>query len=107
MPHAWKKLLGGLAALLASGAAIGWLYGRPEVGLLIAALGALGWQVYKRSMTHHGRGARPAGGPEHVTRGRSPDDSRRERGAEGVARADGIHDRDFRRPFDMLLPGDV
>lgn len=47
MPHAWKKLLGGLAALLASGAAIGWLYGRPEVGLLIAALGALGWQVYK------------------------------------------------------------
>ncbi len=47
MPHAWRKLLGGLLALLASGAAIGWIYGRPEVGLLVAALAALGWQVYK------------------------------------------------------------
>lgn len=47
MPHAWRKLLGGVAALLVSGTAIGWIYGRPEVGLLIAALGALGWHIYK------------------------------------------------------------
>ena len=47
MPHVWRKLLGGLAALLASGTAIGWIYGRPEIGLLVAALGALGWHVYK------------------------------------------------------------
>lgn len=47
MPHVWRKLLGGLGALLASGTAIGWIYGRPEIGLLVAALGALGWHVYK------------------------------------------------------------
>ena len=47
MPRAWRSLLVGLAALLGSGTAIGWIYARPEIGLLIAALGALGWQVFK------------------------------------------------------------
>ncbi len=45
MPDAWRKLLAGLLLLLAAGAFIGWLYGRPEIGLLVAALLALVWQV--------------------------------------------------------------
>ncbi|MDJ0709969.1 MAG: phosphate regulon sensor histidine kinase PhoR [Woeseiaceae bacterium] len=45
MSDAAKKLLTGIILVLAGGAAIGWLYGRPEIGLLIAALFALIWQV--------------------------------------------------------------
>jgi two-component system phosphate regulon sensor histidine kinase PhoR len=45
MPKAWRKLLIGLLLFLAAGTFIGWLYGRPEIGLLVAALAALGWQV--------------------------------------------------------------
>ncbi len=45
MPRAWRKLLIGLLLFLAAGAFIGWLYDRPEIGLLVAALLALGWQV--------------------------------------------------------------
>ena len=45
MPKAWRKLLIGLALFLTTGAFIGWLYDRPELGLLVAALVALGWQV--------------------------------------------------------------
>ncbi|MEO1244445.1 MAG: phosphate regulon sensor histidine kinase PhoR [Pseudomonadota bacterium] len=45
MPESWRKLLIGLAVFLAAGAAIGWLYDRPETGLLVAALVALLWQV--------------------------------------------------------------
>jgi two-component system phosphate regulon sensor histidine kinase PhoR len=45
MPESWRKLLFGLAFLLAAGAGIGWMYGRPELGLLIAAFLGLGWQL--------------------------------------------------------------
>jgi two-component system phosphate regulon sensor histidine kinase PhoR len=45
MPIAWRKLLVGLLLLIAAGGIIGWLYGRPVLGLLIAALAALVWQV--------------------------------------------------------------
>ncbi len=45
MSDAAKKFLSGIALLLLGGAAIGWIYGRPDTGLLIAALLALLWQV--------------------------------------------------------------
>ena len=45
MSEAARKFLVGILVFLAAGAAIGWLYGRPEIGLLIAALVALVWQV--------------------------------------------------------------
>lgn len=45
MPASWRKLLLGLALLLAAGGLIGWLYGNPVAGLLVAALAALAWQV--------------------------------------------------------------
>ena len=45
MPASWRKLLFGLALLLAAGGLIGWLYGYPVAGLLVAALAALAWQV--------------------------------------------------------------
>ena len=45
MSDAAKKFLSGIALVLIGGAAIGWLYGRPEIGLLVAALLALLWQV--------------------------------------------------------------
>ena len=45
MSDAAKKFLTGIALVLIAGAGIGWLYGRPEIGLLVAALLALLWQV--------------------------------------------------------------
>jgi len=45
MPDARRKLLVGLGSLLAGGALLGWLFGRPDLGLLAAALVALVWQV--------------------------------------------------------------
>ena len=45
MPRSWQKLLLRLVLLLAAGGALGWVYGRPAVGLLVAALLALVWQV--------------------------------------------------------------
>jgi two-component system phosphate regulon sensor histidine kinase PhoR len=45
MPIAWRKFLLGLVLLLAAGTVVGWLYGRPVLGLLIATLAALTWQV--------------------------------------------------------------
>ena len=45
MPESWRKLLFGLALLLVAGAVIGWIYDELAVGLLIAAMLALAWQV--------------------------------------------------------------
>jgi two-component system phosphate regulon sensor histidine kinase PhoR len=45
MPASWRKLLFGIALLLAAGGLIGWLYGNPVAGLLVATLAALAWQV--------------------------------------------------------------
>lgn len=45
MPGMSRKFLLGLFLLLAGGTAIGWIYGEPERGLLVAALAALAWQV--------------------------------------------------------------
>ena len=45
MSEAARKFLVGLVVLLGAGILIGWLYGHPVVGLLVAALAALGWQV--------------------------------------------------------------
>ena len=45
MSDSRRKLLAGLASFLAAGALIGGIYGRPDWGLLVAALLALGWQV--------------------------------------------------------------
>lgn len=45
MPRSWQKLLLRLTLLIFAGGALGWVYGRPAVGLLIAALLALVWQV--------------------------------------------------------------
>jgi len=45
MPGTRRKFIVGLALLLALGIGIGWLYGRPVSGLLVAALLALVWQV--------------------------------------------------------------
>jgi len=45
MTRAARKFLLGIALFLATGAGIGWLYGRPAIGLLVAALAALAWQV--------------------------------------------------------------
>ena len=45
MLDARRKLLAGLALLLAGGGLLGWLYDRPVLGLLVAALLALVWQV--------------------------------------------------------------
>lgn len=45
MPASWRKLLLGLTLLLAAGGLIGWLYGNPVIGLLVATLAALAWQV--------------------------------------------------------------
>lgn len=45
MTRAARKFLVGITVFLAAGAAIGWLYGRPDTGLLVATLAALLWQV--------------------------------------------------------------
>ena len=45
MSDAARKLLTGIILVLGGGAAIGWIYGRPELGLLVGALFALVWQV--------------------------------------------------------------
>lgn len=45
MPGSSRKFLVGLALFLGAGALVGWLYGRPGIGFLIAALLALIWQV--------------------------------------------------------------
>lgn len=56
MSEAARKFLVGLLLLLATGGLIGWLYGHPVLGLLVAALGALGWQV--RQLLSFDRGLR-------------------------------------------------
>ena len=45
MSETGRKFLVGLLLFLAAGAIIGWLYGAPLTGLLVAALAALAWQV--------------------------------------------------------------
>jgi two-component system phosphate regulon sensor histidine kinase PhoR len=45
MPPAWTWLVFRLLALLAGGLLVGWLYGQPLAGALLAALGALAWNV--------------------------------------------------------------
>lgn len=45
MSEAARRFFVGLVVFLIAGGLIGWLYGQPVVGLLIAALVALGWQV--------------------------------------------------------------
>ena len=45
MPIIWRHLLVGLLLFLGSGVLIGWFYGHPLRGLLVAALLALAWQV--------------------------------------------------------------
>ena len=46
MPRILFPMLARIALLLAAGAAIGWFYGAPAWGLLIASLVALGWNLY-------------------------------------------------------------
>ncbi len=45
MSDARRKFLLGLALLFAAGLVVGWIYGRPVLGLLVAALVALFWQI--------------------------------------------------------------
>ncbi len=45
MSDSARRLLVGLVLFLAVGATVGWLYGEPPLGLLVAALAALAWQV--------------------------------------------------------------
>lgn len=45
MPESWRRLLAGLALFLVAGGFVGWLYDRTEIGLLVAALAALAFQV--------------------------------------------------------------
>jgi two-component system phosphate regulon sensor histidine kinase PhoR len=46
MPRVWVATLVRLALLAAAGLIIGWIYGYPVLGLLIAALISLGWNLY-------------------------------------------------------------
>jgi len=46
MPQVWHKTLTRLAMLVVSGLAIGWLYDRPMIGLLVALAVALAWHLY-------------------------------------------------------------
>ena len=45
MSDAAKKFIVGILLFLAAGTAIGWLYDRPALGLMVAALLGLAWQV--------------------------------------------------------------
>jgi len=45
MPDARRKLITGIVSLLLAGAFVGWVYDRPALGMLIAALIALFWQL--------------------------------------------------------------
>ncbi|MGH8221854.1 MAG: phosphate regulon sensor histidine kinase PhoR [Woeseiaceae bacterium] len=45
MPESWRRFLTGTVLLLAGGTLIGWIYGHPDWGLLIAALVGLAWHV--------------------------------------------------------------
>lgn len=45
MPVVWRQLLVGLLLFLGGGTLLGWFYGHPVLGLLVAALLALAWQV--------------------------------------------------------------
>jgi hypothetical protein len=45
MPRSWQQYLTSLILLLAAGTFVGWLYGNPERGLLLAALLLLVWHV--------------------------------------------------------------
>ena len=45
MPNSWQKFLTQVFLLLAAGTFIGWLYGRPDLGLLAASLGFIAWQI--------------------------------------------------------------
>lgn len=45
MPHSSRKLVSGVFLLIAVGAAIGWIYGRPFTGAFVAALIILVWQL--------------------------------------------------------------
>ncbi|MCG8371740.1 MAG: phosphate regulon sensor histidine kinase PhoR [Proteobacteria bacterium] len=45
MSEAARKTVLGIVLILAIGAGIGWMYGRPETGLLIAAVACLLWQI--------------------------------------------------------------
>ena len=45
MSETGRKFVIGLLLLLAVGTVIGWLYGQPLTGLLVAALAALAWQI--------------------------------------------------------------
>jgi two-component system phosphate regulon sensor histidine kinase PhoR len=47
MSEAGRKFLAGILLLLIGGAAIGWIYDQPAIGLLGGALLALAWQVRK------------------------------------------------------------
>ena len=46
MPGIWTWMLFRLGLALVGGALIGLIYDRPALGMLIVALGALGWQLY-------------------------------------------------------------
>ena len=45
MPGSRRKFIVGLVLFLGAGVLVGWIYGRPEIGALIALLLALAWQV--------------------------------------------------------------
>lgn len=46
MPSAWTAALLRLAGLLAAGALVGWVYDDVVLGMLLAAMGALGWHLF-------------------------------------------------------------
>lgn len=45
MPGSSRKFVAGVAGILAAGGLIGWIYGHPDWGLLVAALAVLFWQT--------------------------------------------------------------
>jgi two-component system, OmpR family, phosphate regulon sensor histidine kinase PhoR len=45
MPNSWQKFLTLVFVLLAAGTLVGWMYGRPELGLLAVSLGFIAWQI--------------------------------------------------------------